>query len=963
VSVTVEDSSGNSVSCDYFVLVVDMEPPVITVPTVPIDVPTDSDECSTVVEYSHSATDNNRVAAEDCSPPSGSRFSLGRTEVFCYAIDDAQNVANATFVVDVMDDQAPTITSCARWIWGGEIGDAFSLASDANEIFASVAVFAYSHGTTPRAGSGRNDFAVGYTDNCKGTVGIAGIGAVDLASGFVLADLDTEDAGSFRGQITAGHTASFSVRVRDFGGLEAACSFNVTVEDLEPPQSPGLPDLEVPTDPGQDTAVVFYEEASWTDNVAVVKVEYSHARGSKFSMGETLVTSRGYDAYGNKASFTFTITVVDRENPVVLCAPDVVCTDVGQSTASVMYPKVNASDNVAIAKLESYTPTDVIQLHLEAADFQVGTHPIVWVAEDTSQNYGYCNFDVVVQDCEPPQIQCPSDIKIENDARHISVETELGAPIVSDNIPEGLTWSCSMTERGEFLIGSTTITCIATDAAGNANECAYKVHVGGCPDSAVEILSIGEKCVVRYYNIWDRDGDVAVSSVLNIAGDAVSPTGLPALTNRYEYYFCGGFTQVEAVANNKTVCDFNVSIIDKEPPILTCPEDPEEVIFYTDPSLSTTTVTFSVDADDNVNVKTRELLNLDGDWGSGDVVSAGVYNFTYEASDNYGNVAICRFQIRVIDDESPVLKCPQNLTYETDRHNSEWASIMSKSGRYLIDFAREVQVTDNVNVTHLEFRAMKDDRAKYALRALKEQGECGWWCNLDPPLDRFKPIQTDALKDTYPFADRFRMGTTVMEVFATDAAGNDAFCDINVMIVLAPPCPDNITTTTDPGKDTAAVVYMGATGKEISEFKIGRTILTYILDEKYVAGIEIMCTYWVDVNDDENPYVWCPNDMNQSATELDDDGKRGTRAYFAPELVHDNSNNFTVASIPASGDFFPVGTTSVSYLIEDMNQNTGSCNFSVHVYDDGKDLTIPPPVVDCGCPGGYVQIDACRFKS
>jgi len=57
-------------------------------------------------------------------------------------------------------------------------------------------------------------------------------------------------------------------------------------------------------------AVVNYAAATATDLVGPVTITYSKASGTTFAVGTTTVTVTATDAYGNKTTKTFTVTVV-----------------------------------------------------------------------------------------------------------------------------------------------------------------------------------------------------------------------------------------------------------------------------------------------------------------------------------------------------------------------------------------------------------------------------------------------------------------------------------------------------------------------------------------------------------------------------------------------------------------------------------------------------------------------------
>ena len=70
-----------------------------------------------------------------------------------------------------------------------------------------------------------------------------------------------------------------------------------------------LEDKSSTTDAGKSFAIVTWEEPSVTDDSCVVSLSSSITSGSKFYIGTTNVTYTAIDPSGNKADFTFMVTV------------------------------------------------------------------------------------------------------------------------------------------------------------------------------------------------------------------------------------------------------------------------------------------------------------------------------------------------------------------------------------------------------------------------------------------------------------------------------------------------------------------------------------------------------------------------------------------------------------------------------------------------------------------------------
>lgn len=83
----------------------------------------------------------------------------------------------------------------------------------------------------------------------------------------------------------------------------------------------------------------------------------------------------------------------------------------------------------------------------------------------------------------------------------------------------------------------------------------------------------------------------------------------------------------------------------------------------------------------------------------------------------------------------------------------------------------------------------------------------------------------------------------------------------------------------------------------------------------------------------------CPNNINAVAN-TEENSQRGAHVAYAAPVVSDETDCGAVTSTPASGEFFPVGTTTV---VATSASGNGSCSFTITVTDTGED----PPTISC----------------
>jgi hypothetical protein len=183
------------------------------------------------------------------------------------------------------------------------------------------------------------------------------------------------------------------------------------------------------------------------------------------------------DASSNTSQCSFTVTVNDTEKPVINFPANIVThTDPDLCSAVVSFT-VTASDNCALAGPPVCSPTP-------GSVFPKGTTTVSCTVSDTSGNQSGCGFTVTVNDLQAPSITCPPNIIV---AAAASCPIASSATVnftvtASDNCP-GVTFVCKnqngivVTSGQPFPVGTTTVTCTATDTSGNAASCGFNVSV------------------------------------------------------------------------------------------------------------------------------------------------------------------------------------------------------------------------------------------------------------------------------------------------------------------------------------------------------------------------------------------------------------------------------------------------------------------------------------------------------
>jgi large repetitive protein len=252
----------------------------------------------------------------------------------------------------------------------------------------------------------------------------------------------------------------------DSSGNVATQAFLVTVQDTTRPSLSDAQNVVAEaTEP--NGAVVTYQVVA-TDTVdPSLAMTCSQASGSLFPLGTTTVTCTARDASGNLANTTLTVTVRDT-TPASLSSPeDVVAEATGPTGAPVTYGVV-ATDVVDTAPIVSCSPAS-------GATFPLGTTRVTCTGRDASGNEANVSLNVTVRDTKGPALQLPRDVlQRATTSSGLVVTFEVTAQDVVDPDP---VVACLPASGSSFSIGTTTVTCTATDDQGNVATGSFRVTI------------------------------------------------------------------------------------------------------------------------------------------------------------------------------------------------------------------------------------------------------------------------------------------------------------------------------------------------------------------------------------------------------------------------------------------------------------------------------------------------------
>ncbi len=265
------------------------------------------------------------------------------------------------------------------------------------------------------------------------------------------------------------------------------------------------------------------------------------ASGSTFPPGITTVSCLGV----NQGFCTFTITV---GTPCMLTCPMNVT---GSNDANQCGAVVNYSAPTMSGSCGTVTCTPPAN-----SFFPVGQTTVMC----TPSSGPSCSFTVTISDTQPPTITCPSPISQNADPGGCTATVMFTATAADNCSPMNPTPTCMPPSGSTFQAGVTTVTCSASDMAGNSASCSFTVMVNDmtppmitCPANLTVVAP--QSCagaagsMVTFKAPTATDNCPGVSVVCTPASGSMFPPGTTTVV-------C---TATDAATNTAT-CSFSVTL-------------------------------------------------------------------------------------------------------------------------------------------------------------------------------------------------------------------------------------------------------------------------------------------------------------------------------------------------------------------------------------------------------------------
>ncbi|HUU45584.1 MAG TPA: T9SS type A sorting domain-containing protein, partial [Acidobacteriota bacterium] len=668
------------------------------------------------------------------------------------------------------------------------------------------------------------------------------------------------------------------------------------------------------------------------------------------------------DDVGNSASCDQIITIIDTQDPVIICPADIT-TECNASIDPSNTGSATATDVCDPAPVINYTDTP----DLSGCGGYTGTITRTWTATDACGNSASCDQIITLVDRHDPQVFCPADLTIQCDASTdpSNTGTATAADICDPN--PAITYADTPDWSGcGGYTGTITRTWTATDACDNSASC----------DQIITIIDTQDPVITCPPPITiECNASTDPSNTGNAtATDICDPA--PVIT--YSDTPNGGgiirtWTATDACGNDAS-CDQVITIDDTEDPAITCPADLTiQCDESTDPShTGTATAIDNCDPDPGITYVDTP------DW-SGCGGYTGTITRTWTATDDVGNSASCDQIITIIDTQDPVITCPADITIQcnasTDPANTGSATAtdvcnpalviiwvdtpdMSGCGGYTGTITRTWTATDpcgNYSASCDQIITVIDTQDPVVTCPADVTIQCD---ESTDPANTGSATATD-ICDPAPaitYADTPDMsacggytGTITRTWTATDDCGNSASCDqiITVIDTQDPviTCPADIavacngsTHPDDTGYPTVTDQCDQAPQISYADTQNGSTI-TRVWTAEDACGNSASCSQTITAGDTEPPVIYCPANATVECDESTDPSQAG----FATATDNcDPDPDITYADTPnMNGCGGYTGTITRIWTATDASSNSVSCVQTITIVDNTS------PVVTC----------------
>ncbi len=916
------DAVGLRDTCTSIVVVQDTTKPKVKCRPATIYLAADGTANLTPAKIDNGSTDNCGIAQLGLSQTKFTCNDLGRGQITLIAYDASENSSTCSTVLTVLDTIKPLIKCQNATIY-----------LSANGI----------------AQLSKADVDANSSDNC-------GIEQLTLSrTTFTCADLGTK---------------TVTLIGKDLSGNIDSCQAQVMVKDTTKPQALCQPaTIYLDTD-GKASVTANKINASSTDNCGSVTLSLSNVNFICNQVGGNTVTLTVKDGSGNEKTCQTTVTVRDTTKPKAICKPLTVYLN-GAGSAGITAAQIDLStDNCLLSKKGSLSMSTFTCVNL-------GQNPVLLTVRDTSGNQNSCTSIITVLDTIKPLAKCRNVTLFLNAQGVATLSPAQVNNGSTDNCLSSLQLSLDRTQWTCDDQGFKQVTLTTTDASNNKSTCVAQVMV---------FDTTAPQVVCKNLTLYLDANGKATADPNQADGGSSDNCGLLRNKSLSKTQFtCADkgkntvlFTTEDASSNFRS-CQLTITVLDTLKPVAQC----KTTKVYLNANGVATVSADSVNNGSYDNCGKIKSIELSATQYT--CANVGPNSVTLTVRDSSGNTSTCAGTVMVLDTLRPQVTCKNLTVYLSkdgvadisvgDVENDSRDNCGSITDRQLsrTRFSCADLGVQSVTLTVTDRYGNKNSctaqvTVKDTVRPVVRCGPSTIFLGTDGLAvltpDQINRGTTDnCMKLTYRLSKSIftcsDRGKNAIKLYAIDGSGNIDSCQ-TILTVIDQVRPDavckNITLYLDAkgevsllpkqidggSKDNCIIDSMTINKTRFSCANVGENVvLLTVYDQERNSHT---CASGVTVLDTIRPIMQCPENLIVNAG---DDGDQNcfftvTNRRLDPSGRGDNcsikkvAHNFKGAPSDTTlrGANFPVGTTLVTWTIEDASGLKRSCSVSVQVRDN-----------------------------
>lgn len=358
-------------------------------------------------------------------------------------------------------------------------------------------------------------------------------------------------------------------------------------------------------------------------------------------------------------------------------------------------------------------------------------------------------------------------------------------------------------------------------------------------------------------------------------------------------------------AGNETTCETDVNVVLGTGPTIT--DCPSEKTISADENCEGTVpdLTGEVAAEDDGSITITQ------DPEAGTAVGPGTGEVIITVTDDDGNIAACTVDLIVLEDSSPTIVAPEDITVYTDPGSCE-ATAVDLGSSVTNDNCGVADVTNNAP------SSFPTGTTTVIWTATDNAGNDATAAQVVTVIDNELPVINTCAADS---------------TIESDANGDALVPDLTGEITASDNCDANLAITQSP-----------AAGSQITP---GITVVTLTVGDD--AGNEATCEANVTVVVGTGPVITaCAGDKSLIA----DENCEALVPDLRGEVTATDDGSITITQSPSAGSTIGAGVTEVTLMVTDDEGNTATCTASVAVTENtAPTITAPDDVsvaVDAG---------------